>query len=147
LGYILYYFFKLNDPVCRFLNVCRFAPWAVTGTGKAFSFFKNVSALQTQGGLDKKSFPLCCDRACNVREVRIDLLFLDPQFLGDRFHTTHHLPFRCLVLSQYSTIPSMSLKTGKGMAILFYLSISIMALFLPRRSIPLRNPGILFRVT
>ncbi len=165
MGYILYYFFKLNDPVCRFLNVCRFAPWAVTGTGKAFSFFKNVSALQTQGGLDKKSFPLCCDRACNVREVRIDLLFRDPQFLGDldgahlffaqeiyhlltnRFHTTHHLPFRCLVLSQYSTIPSMSLKTGKGMAILFYLSISIMALFLPRRSIPLRNPGILFRVT
>ena len=131
-------FSRLTDPVCRPLNVCCFAPWTVTGTGKPLSFFKDISALKTPGRLDKKFFPLCCDRACNVREVRIDLLFRDPQFLGDldgahlffaqkvyhlltnRFHTTH-LPFRFLVLPQYSIIPSMSLKTGKGMAILVLL--------------------------
>ena len=131
-------FSRLTDPVCRPLNVCRFAPWAVTGTGKALSFFKDISALQTPGRLDKKFFPLRCDRACNVREVRIDLLFRDPQFLGDldgahlffaqkvyhlltnRFHTTN-MPFRFLVLSQYSISSLRSLKTGKGMAIRFYL--------------------------
>jgi hypothetical protein len=67
--------------------------------------------------------------------MRIDLFFRDPQFLGDldgahrffaqkvyhlltnRFHTPH-LPFRYLILPQYSISSSASLKTGKGMAIL-----------------------------